>query len=75
MSAALTLWNKHMMKLFVHKEEAIGTLFQPVLWVVLFGTGMKGIMGAAMPGGEDTYTGNALLFCVIVGYTSDSLGD
>jgi hypothetical protein len=26
-------------------------------------------------GGEDTYTGNALLFCVIVGYTADSLGD
>ncbi len=55
MSAALTLWNKHMTKLISHKEEAFGTLFQPILWVVLFGTGMKGISGAAMPGGEDAY--------------------
>ena len=55
MSATLTLWNKHMTKLFVHKEEAVGTLFQPILWVVLFGTGMKGIMGVAMLGGEDAY--------------------
>ena len=45
MSATLTLWNKHMTKLISHKEEAIGTLFQPILWVVLFGTGMKGCAG------------------------------
>ena len=55
MSAALTLWHKHMTKLISHKEEAIGTLFQPILWVVLFGTGMKGIMGEVMPGREDAY--------------------
>ncbi|MFC2018751.1 ABC transporter permease [Chloroflexota bacterium] len=55
MSATLTLWNKHMTKLFVHKEEAIGTLFQPILWVVLFGSGMKSIIGSIMPGGEDVY--------------------
>lgn len=55
MSAALTLWRKHMMKLIVHKEEAFGTLFQPILWVVLFGTGMKSVIGAAMPGGDNFY--------------------
>jgi len=55
MSAALTLWNKHMTKLISHKEEAIGSLFQPILWVVLFGAGMKSVAGAAMPGGEDSY--------------------
>jgi ABC-2 type transport system permease protein len=55
MSAALTLWNTHMTKLISHKEEAIGTLFQPILWVVLFGTGMKGIMSTVMPGREDVY--------------------
>lgn len=54
MSAVLTLWNKHMTQLMVHKEEAIGILFQPILWVVLFGTGMKSVIGAAMPG-EDNY--------------------
>jgi len=55
MSAALTIWNKHMLKLIAQKELAIGTLFQPILWVVLFGTGMKSIMGAAIPGGSDLY--------------------
>ncbi|MCJ7769074.1 MAG: hypothetical protein MUO92_01160, partial [Dehalococcoidales bacterium] len=54
MSAVSTLWNKHMTQLMVHKEEAIGILFQPILWVVLFGTGMKSVIGAAMPG-EDNY--------------------
>jgi ABC-2 type transport system permease protein len=53
MTAALILWNKHMIKLNVHKEEAFGLLFQPILWVVLFGTGMKSVLGAAMPGEGD----------------------
>lgn len=55
MGAAATLWRKHMTKVFVHKEEAFGLLFQPILWVVLFGTGMKSIMGSGMPGGGDSY--------------------
>ena len=55
MSAVSTLWNKHMTQLMVHKEEAIGILFQPILWVVLFGTGMKSVIGAAMPGEDNFY--------------------
>jgi len=55
MSAALTLWNKHMTKLLSHGEEGFGVLFQPILWVVLFGTGMKSVMASAMPGGGDIY--------------------
>jgi len=55
MSAALTLWNKHMTKLLAHGEEGFGVLFQPILWVVLFGTGMKGVMASVMPGGGDYY--------------------
>ncbi len=55
MSAALTLWNKHMTKLLSHPEEGFGVLFQPILWVVLFGTGMKSIMADAMPGGGEYY--------------------
>jgi ABC-2 type transport system permease protein len=55
MSAVLTLWRKHMTKLVVHKEEGFGVLFQPILWIVLFGTGMKSIMGDAIPGGGDLY--------------------
>lgn len=55
MSAALILWNKHMVKLLSHGEEGFGVLFQPILWVVLFGTGMKGVMASIMPGGGDIY--------------------
>ena len=49
MNAAFTLWHKHMAKLKSNMEEAFGMLLQPVLWVVLFGAGMKGMMGD-MPG-------------------------
>ena len=55
MSAALILWGKHMTKLRVHPEEAVGLLIQPILWVVLFGLGMKGLLGSAIQGGGDTY--------------------
>ncbi|MEE9529203.1 MAG: ABC transporter permease, partial [Dehalococcoidia bacterium] len=55
MTAVQTLWRKHMIKLAVHKEEGIGILFQPILWIVLFGTGMKSIMSDAIPGGGDLY--------------------
>jgi ABC-2 type transport system permease protein len=56
MSAAITLWSKHMMKLRVHPEEAVGMLIQPILWVVLFGIGMRGLLGPAMAGDDDVYT-------------------
>lgn len=55
MSAAITLWNKQMMKSIHNSEEMIGMLIQPVLWVVLFGVGMGSLLGPAMPGGEDFY--------------------
>ena len=53
MNAAITLWNKQMSKL--SGEETFGLLIQPILWVVLFGVGMKGVMGSAVPGGDDFY--------------------
>jgi ABC-2 type transport system permease protein len=56
MSAALTLWNKHMRKTLTSPDEAIGMLIQPILWVVLFGVGMGSMLGATSPGGEDSYT-------------------
>ncbi|MFC1963753.1 ABC transporter permease [Chloroflexota bacterium] len=55
MSAALTLWHKHMRKLRGHPEEIFGMLIQPVLWIVLFGVGMKGLLGPSMPGGGASY--------------------
>jgi len=55
MSAAVTLWSKHMTKFVRNSEESFGMLIQPVLWVVLFGIGMGSLLGGSMPGGEDFY--------------------
>ncbi len=56
MSAATILWSKHMRKLRVHPEEAVGLLIQPILWVALFGLGMRGLLGPSMAGDDDVYT-------------------
>jgi ABC-2 type transport system permease protein len=55
MAATYTLWYKHMKKFRGNPEEMFGFAIQPVLWVVLFGVGMKGMMGQGMPGGGDSY--------------------
>ena len=55
MSAAITIWNKQMMKSIRNSQEMVGMLIQPVLWVVLFGVGMGSLLGPAMPGGENFY--------------------
>ena len=55
MSASIVLWQKQMKKTLVHSEEIVGTLIQPILWVVLFGVGMRSLMGAVGPGDGDGY--------------------
>lgn len=55
MAAAMTLWSKHMNKFFVNPMEMFGVAIQPILWVVLFGVGMKSMMGPANYGSGDTY--------------------
>lgn len=55
MNAALTLWHKHMRKSFLHSEEIIGMLIQPVLWVLLFGVGMTRMLGGTEPNAGDSY--------------------
>jgi ABC-2 type transport system permease protein len=55
MTAAITLWHKHMRKFLANPEEMIGLMIQPVLWVVLFGVGMRGMVSGDVPTGEDSY--------------------
>jgi ABC-2 type transport system permease protein len=55
MNAAITLWHKHMRKSFLHSEEIIGMLIQPVLWVLLFGVGMTRMLGSTPMAGSDSY--------------------
>jgi ABC-2 type transport system permease protein len=44
MAATATLWNKQMHKFLANPEEMFGLLIQPILWVVLFGVGMKSML-------------------------------
>jgi len=44
-----------MRKFLANPEEMFGLLIQPVLWVVLFGVGMKSMLGVGIPGGGDNY--------------------
>ena len=55
MSASIILWQKQIRKTLVHSEEVFGMLFQPILWVVLFGVGMRSLMGTVMPGSGEGY--------------------
>ncbi|MCP4538004.1 MAG: ABC transporter permease [Chloroflexi bacterium] len=55
MAATLTLWNKHMRKFLANPMEMFGLAIQPILWVMLYGVGMKSMMGPAMPGIGDQY--------------------
>jgi len=55
MAATFTLWNKHMRKFLANPEEMFGLMIQPILWVVLFGVGMKSMMSENMPGSGASY--------------------
>ncbi len=55
MNASILLWKKHMKKAVIHPEEIVGMLIQPVLWVILFGVGMRSLMGTTSPASENDY--------------------
>lgn len=44
-TAISTIWSKHMTKFVGDAEEWMATLFSPILWILLFGAGMKAMMG------------------------------
>ncbi len=51
MYATYVIWAKHMHKFSRSTEEAMGLALQSVMWVVLFGVGMRGLVGDV--GGSD----------------------
>ena len=55
MNATILLWQKQMKKALVHPEEIVGMLIQPILWVILFGVGMRSLMGTTTPNGGNDY--------------------
>ncbi len=54
MTATYTLWHKHMRKMLAQPAEITGMLIQPILWVVLFGVGMKSLF-SSMGGSSGSY--------------------
>ena len=55
MNATFLLWQKQMKKALVHPEEIVGMLIQPILWVILFGVGMRSLMGTTTPDSGNDY--------------------
>ena len=55
MNATILLWQKQIKKILVHPEEIVGMLIQPILWVILFGVGMRSMMGTASLGSGNDY--------------------
>jgi len=55
MNATFLLWQKQMKKALVHPEEIVGMLIQPILWVILFGVGMRSLMGTTNPESGNDY--------------------
>lgn len=55
MNATFLLWQKQMKKALVHPEEIVGMLIQPILWVILFGVGMRSLMATTNPDSGNDY--------------------
>jgi len=55
MNSTILLWQKQIKKALVHPEEIVGMLIQPILWVILFGVGMRSLMGSTTPDSGNDY--------------------
>jgi ABC-2 type transport system permease protein len=57
LGVAFSIWHKHLRKFLGNGEELFGVMIQPVLWVVLFGVGMRSLVGRSAAGSESGYVG------------------
>ncbi len=56
--ATFAIWHKHMRKFLGNGEELFGLMIQPILWIVLFGVGMRALVGSGgMAGADGNYLG------------------
>ena len=74
LGVAYTIWHKHMRKFLGNGEELFGLMIQPVLWVVLFGVGMKSLVGTASVGRGDNYIGFMLPGIVALSAMGGAIG-
>ena len=71
---ALSIWHKHMRKFLGNGEELFGLMIQPVLWVVLFGVGMRSVTGSAAADAGDSYIGFMLPGIVALSAMGGAIG-
>jgi ABC-2 type transport system permease protein len=63
-----------MRKFLANPEEMFGLLIQPILWVVLFGVGMKSMLSADMPGSGEPYVTFMLPGIVVLSALGGAIG-
>ena len=55
--ASFAIWHKHMRKFLGNGEELFGLMIQPILWILLFGVGMRALVSGASAGTGVDYIG------------------
>ena len=73
-NATSTIWNRHMRKFLMNGEELFGTMIQPILWVALFGLGMKGVVGLSGASDSGNYVGFMLPGIVALSAMGGAIG-
>lgn len=71
-AASTSIWRKHVGKFLGNAEELVGVIVQPVLWVVLFGVGMRSAV--ALGAGGDDYVGFMLPGIVALSAMGGAIG-
>jgi len=74
MAATATLWKKQMRKFLANPEEMFGLMIQPILWVVLFGAGMKSMLSPDTAGSDDPYVTFMLPGIVVLSALGGAIG-
>jgi ABC-2 type transport system permease protein len=72
-AAATSIWRKHVGKFLGNPEELFGVIVQPILWVVLFGVGMRSAVTIGAGVGDD-YVGFMLPGIVALSAMGGAIG-
>ena len=72
--ATIIIWHKHMRKFLQNGEELFGTMIQPILWVGIFGLGMKGLLGSTDTLAAQNYIGFMLPGIIALSLIGGAIG-
>jgi len=65
MSAVVLIWKSNMKKYYRNKMESIGSLIQPILWLLIFSVGMSSFMS----GSESSFSYMTFVLPGMIGFT------